>query len=320
MSAIQAQSQSQLRTVLPWPKMIDAWLTYQAEDRQAAKNTVHAYRVNIGYFKDWLDGEGLAFTHITSIDLKAYRAATRAAYSIQTTNLRLAAVRRFYAWCKLETFSGYDPAAGVENVKRKRSRNHKRDALTPAEVAAVLAAPDPDTEIGRRDLAMLTVMAYCAVRGIGLRRMKIKDVRTRGSRMTIDLISKGETEKGGEYAIIPTDQEHVIRDLLADRAEQGAAPDDPLFCSLSRRSYGGPLCASALRRIAKGYFRRCGILEPAKTTHSLRVSAITSAINAGAEPIHVQEMAGHASIETTLGYYRENERITNPVEDMIVYP
>ena len=136
MSAI-VQNQGQLRTVLPWAKMIDAWLAYQAEDRQASANTVHAYRVNVGYFKDWLDGSGLAFTHITSIDLKAYRVQTRAAYSIQTTNLRLAAVRRFYAWCKLETFAMYDPASGVENVKRKRSRFHKRDALTGLNIREV---------------------------------------------------------------------------------------------------------------------------------------------------------------------------------------
>lgn len=57
----------------------------------------------------------------------------------------------------------------------------------------------------------------------------------------------------------------------------------------------------------------------AKTTHSLRHSAITNAIRRGASPMQVQAMARHASFDTTLGYYHEVSRLDDPAEDLIHY-
>jgi integrase len=61
------------------------------------------------------------------------------------------------------------------------------------------------------------------------------------------------------------------------------------------------------------------VVNNGKTTHSLRHSAITSAIRNGATPLQVQSMARHKSFDTTMNYYHEVGRTANPAEDLINY-
>ncbi len=56
-----------------------------------------------------------------------------------------------------------------------------------------------------------------------------------------------------------------------------------------------------------------------KTSHSLRHSAVTSAIRQGTTLVQAQQMARHKSPETTMRYYHELSRTENPAEDLISY-
>jgi len=56
-----------------------------------------------------------------------------------------------------------------------------------------------------------------------------------------------------------------------------------------------------------------------KTTHSLRHTAITSAVKHDALIEKTRSMAHHSSIDTTLIYYHEADRIENPAEEYIRY-
>jgi len=196
---------------------------------------------------------------------------------------------------------------------------HKRDALTNGEVLGVLDTCDTGTLLGTRDLAMLTLFAFCGVRTIELQRADVGDLRTRGDRLTLDVQGKGHTEKDA-FVVVPRDREAPIRAWLTQRrafADHDAAA--PLFVSLSRRNRGERLSLRGIRGMVKGRYGKADVVGDAKTTHSLRHSAITSAIRGGASPMAVQAMARHASYDTTLGYYHEAGRMDNPAEDAIEY-
>ena len=89
--------------------------------------------------------------------------------------------------------------------------------------------------------------------------------------------------------------------------------------SLSRRNYGERLSSPAIRALVKERFQQAGINGARKTTHSLRHSAISTAIRNGATPTQAQAMARHANVNTTMVYYHELERTTRPAEDLIIY-
>ena len=75
----------------------------------------------------------------------------------------------------------------------------------------------------------------------------------------------------------------------------------------------------SIRRIVKRAYRLAGVRGAGKTSHSLRHSAITSAIRHGAPLPKVQSMARHASLNTTMIYYHELDRVEDPAEGYVRY-
>ena len=309
--------------------LVAEWLAYERTFNQAAPATVDTYAKGLQAFGAWLqdhnradDGTPAEVTASTVVtfrnDLHGPEGARR--YSVATVNARLVAVRRFYAFLVNTDRIPFSPAATVKGLKRANSRtSHKRDALTNGEVLGVLDTCDTGTLAGTRDLAMLTLFAFCGVRTIELQRADVGDLRTRGDRLTLDVMGKGHTEKDA-FVVLPRDQEAPVRAWLKQRrafAKHGKAA--PLFVSLSRRNRGQRLSLRGIRGMVKDHYHAAGVVGDAKTTHSLRHSAITSAIRGGASPMQVQAMARHASFDTTLGYYHEVGRVDNPAEDAIAY-
>jgi site-specific recombinase XerD len=172
---------------------------------------------------------------------------------------------------------------------------------------------------GVRDRAMLTLMAYCGLRTVEVQRANIGNLKTQSDRMLLEVQGKGRKE-ADEVVVIPVSQEHVIREWVSHRLAMGNDnPEAPLFVSLSNRSRGSRLSPRSIRHIVKERFAQAGVVGDAKTTHSLRHSAITNAIRHGAKPLQVQSMARHSSFDTTLGYYHEEARTSDPAEDYVRY-
>ena len=74
-----------------------------------------------------------------------------------------------------------------------------------------------------------------------------------------------------------------------------------------------------MRDIVKGYFDSAGVVGN-KTTHSLRHTAITNALRHGVPLTRVSKhLARHSSIDTTMVYVHEVDRMSDPVEDHIFY-
>ena len=84
-----------------------------------------------------------------------------------------------------------------------------------------------------------------------------------------------------------------------------------------QRSRWERLGTSAIRHMVKGYYQQAGIVDKRKTTHSLRHSAISKV--AKQNVMKARQVARHASIDTTMIYVHENDRLTDPGEQFIDY-
>jgi len=295
---------------------IDDWL--ESERLQGkSEATLDTYRRGFYRFTKWLAENEISSPN--SRDVAQYRADMLAAYSNQTVNLSLSAVRSFYRYLVSVGATPYSIASDVKGTKRANANQHKRSELSAGEVLDVLATcesgDDHDTPQGVRDRAILTLMAYCGLRTIEIQRANIDDLKVNG-RMVLWVWGKGHKE-ADEYVVIPREQERIIRAWLAERAKYGSDP--ALFISLSHRNCGERMTTRAIRNLVIDKYRKAGIYDDTKTTHSLRHSAITSAIRHGATPMQVQAMARHSSFNTTLGYIHEVNRLDAPAEDLIAY-
>ena len=298
------------------PDLINEWLNYEAA-RGASVATLQTYKKSIEVFRDWVIENGLQDPQIVRpSDIRVYKASLAEQYAPQTVNLRLSGVRSFFRFLVNTDRLPSNPAAEVQGMKRSKTKRHKREELTSEEVRAVLHTCKDRTPQDKRDLAILTLMAFCGLRSIEINRANIDNLKTENDRLVLEVQGKGYKE-ADEIVIIPRDQEKVIHAWIAYRKEIGQK--GPLFISLSNRTKGARLSLRAIRYIAKKRYASAGVVGDKKSTHSLRHSAITNAIRNGASPMQVQAMARHASFDTTLGYIHSVNRIDNPAEDFIRY-
>lgn len=278
--------------------------------------TVRAYLTGFDQFADWIEEEGLTWPMVSPLDIARWREHLGEEYAPQTVNLRLTAVRRFYGFLAEAGAAIANPAQGVRGVTRRGAQRHQRDELTPGEVRATLEACDDSTSAGLRDKAIISLMAYCALRAIEIQRADVGDLETKDGRPVLWVQGKGASEPD-DFVVLP---EPAERALLAWTAEghKGSEDDDPLFYSLTADK-GSRLTTRSIRRQVKRRMAAGGITNGRKSTHSLRHSAITSALRHGATPLQVQAMARHKSFDTTMAYVHELGRLEAPAEDLVSY-
>jgi integrase/recombinase XerD len=281
------------------------------EAGELAETTRQTYARGMAKFLTWSDGR-------ESVDadlIREWKAALKAAgCKPGTVNTWLAGVRAFFAWALGARRLAYNPTLGIKGASRKgTTKAHKRAALTDSEIMRVLALPDRQSLEGKRNAAILNVMAYTGARTCELQRADLGDLKTIGDRLTLAVRGKGHAE-ADELIVITTEAETALRDWLGARGDKPG----PLFLGLGNRNRGR-LSLRAMRGIVKGTYKAAGVVGSDKTTHSLRHTAITNAVKHGAPIQAVQAMARHANITTTMIYYHESERTTRPAEDFISY-
>jgi integrase/recombinase XerD len=116
------------------------------------------------------------------------------------------------------------------------------------------------------------------------------------------------TGKGGKVRPIPVDValEETIERYLADRTrrfprEDLDHPATPLFVDVRGRR----LSVDQIRYIVERIYVRAGVraqVPEGALVHALRHTFATAALEAGADVVELQELLGHASLETTRRY------------------
>ena len=148
-----------------------------------------------------------------------------------------------------------------------------------------------NTPAGIRDRAILGVLAYSACRVGELVTLQVKDFRTSGEHRVLSVFGKG-----GKERTVPLHVEGVER--LIQWIEVAGIADDrsaPLFRpAASPRGQGrdgfirSSLTTRSVEYMVKRYARQIG-LDVAVTVHSLRVTALTTARERGADTIDLQD-------------------------------
>jgi len=223
----------------------------------------------------------------------------------------LTAVRRFFEW--LESMRIYpNVAKGIKGPKRKRG--FKKDALTLDQAKLLLHSIDRDTLTGKRDFAMLNLMVRTGLRTIEIIRANREDIGRQSGEPVLFIHGKGRDSKD-ELVLLTESTLQPIRDYFL--ARKRVRDEDPLFASHSSKNWGKRLTTRSVSRIAKIRLREIDLDDTRLTAHSLRHTAITFSLLAGATPQEARAMARHSDINTTLIYAHNINRITQAPERKI---
>jgi len=269
-----------------------------------------AYKNGLDRFLSWMEGGRIEQPDRVSI-LAFKKALVEVGLSANTVNSYLVAVKRFFAY--LEGIRKYPNIA--RDVKGLRQpRKHLRESLTIDQVREVLSIINRTTERGKRDYALINLMARTGLRTIEVVRADTGDIKQEGGEALLYVQGKGRDEKD-EFVLLT---EATLKPLRVYLLAHGAvALDQPLFSSLSDRNRGGRLTTKTIRKIIKDKLREIDVDSPKLSAHSLRHFFATQSLKAGAPIIQVKEALRHSSIETTQKYIHNLERIEKGAERYI---
>ncbi len=216
--------------------------------------------------------------------------------SVRTRNTRLAAVHSLFAYAALRHPEHAAVIQRVLAIPAKRTDRKLVSFLTTDEVDTLLAAPDHDTWVGRRDHALLLVAIQTGLRVSELTSLTCADVDL-GVGAHVRCHGKGRKER---VTPLTTQACGVLRVWLAERRGD---PHDPLFAS--RR--GGPLSRDAVEllvtRHARTAAQRCpSIGTKTVSPHVLRHTCAMRLLAVGVDTSVIALWLGHEGVETTQIY------------------
>jgi integrase/recombinase XerD len=205
----------------------------------------------------------------------------------------LASVKYLFRWLVRNNYAPANPAADLDFPRL--GTQLPRNVLSVEEVEKVLAQPDLTTPYGVRDRAILETLYSTGVRRSELCSLKLYDVGfTRGTLM----IRQG---KGRKDRVVPIGQRAIAwidRYVLAVRPQLVSPPDEGfLFIAY----HGQPFNADYLGHEVRRYVEASGIGKEG-ACHLFRHTMATLMLEGGADIRYVQEMLGHAKLETTRIY------------------
>ena len=218
----------------------------------------------------------------------------------RSRNLRLTAIRSFFRYAALES---PEHSAQIQRVLAIPSKRHTRaliSFLNQQEVEALLAAPDQQTWLGRRDHVLLLLTVQTGMRlseMTGLQRCNV----ALGTGAHIRVMGKGRKERG-----IPLTKRTVA--VLKAWMQEPAVGTSGVLCPNAR---GGKLSADGMQYILKKHIssasKGCPSLADKRVTpHSLRHTMAMELLQAGVEPVMIALWLGHESVETTQIYLHAN--------------
>ena len=279
------------------PQHADRYLDFLAVERGLSPHSLAAYRRDLGLYGRFLESAGIAGPLDTAPeDLAAFvawireqRTAKDKPYAPSTVARTLVAVRGLHKFLVREGLTAHDPSTEVTGP---RPRRPLPKALTMPQTEALLAAVIGDDPVALRDRALLEILYAAGLRISELIDLDVDDVDL--SARTVRCVGKGDKER-----IVPMGRvaQRAVEAWLV-RGRPALRPTAPAML-VNRR--GGRLTRQGGWKILKKHAEAAGLGDTV-SPHTLRHSFATHLLDNGADVRVVQELLGHASVNTTQVY------------------
>jgi len=290
-----------------------------------SENSRRSYRTSLLHFLRWCRAEArvVAFSRLAVLQFKhALIAATialplgpRRLFSPATVNLRLAAVRALAQEAADSGLLEQSEAAAIRRVRgEKTSGSRIGNWLQKTQVDQVLNSVDRITLRGKRDYAILAVLFATALRRRELVELNISIIQERDGQWGFI----GLRGKGGKLRNISLPD--WVRFAITDWLQATGIVQGNVFRSISRHGKLGTqqMSEESVKLILSHYASVCG--HGTFRPHDARRTCARLCRTGNAALEDVQELLGHASIQTTERYLGKTEAYKRAITDLITEP
>ena len=281
------------------------FLAYLEFERGLSRNTLDAYRSDLGQYVAFLDGREHDALTATGDDITAFLddlaaggtapdGTERRPAAPTTVQRKAACLRSFYRHVRREGLLEADPTADVRGPRKKEQLPK---VLTRAEVAKLLAMPGRDGSaepIVLRDKAMLELMYACGLRASEATALQVGDIDLEDAMLR----ARG---KGDKERMVPVGRRAIDAVVRYVRDGRGTLVGGGSERALFVNARGGALSRQGLYKIVQRHAKSAGLADR-MSPHTLRHSFATHLLAGGCDLRTLQEMLGHADIATTQMY------------------
>lgn len=277
-------------------RIYDRYIDYLRQDRGLAKNSVLVYGPFIRDFLDSKDaGDGSLFPDaFDALTIRNHLLARSKGRSGEYVRLMAVALRSFCHFLFLRGDTPRDLYGSVPMVRKYR-QSTVPTFLTPEQEEALIVSADRSTARGRRDYAILLLLARLGLRAGEIVALELGDIHWRSGELVIH--GKGRMV---EHVPLLSDVGDALAIYLHE--DRGASASRRVFLRMwaPRVGLAGPAAIGHIVRLA---FVRAGFRPACRgAAHLFRHGLATTMIRRGASIAEIAEVLRHRSQDSTAIY------------------
>lgn len=269
------------------------YVDYLRQDRGLAEKSVLVYAPFIRAFLDSQNGgDGCVSSDaFDAMTIRNHLLARSNGRSGEYTRLMAVALRSFFHFLFLRGYTSRDLSDSVPTVRTWRQSSLPA-FLTPEQEEAILESTDRSTPCGRRDYAILLLLARLGLRANEISSLELGDIRWRSGELVVH--GKGRVV---EHLPLPSDVGEALATYLHE--DRGASASRRVFLRMwaPRIGFTGPSAITCIVRLA---FARAGFRPACRgAAHLFRHGLATTMIRHGASMAEIAEVLRHRSQDST---------------------
>jgi integrase/recombinase XerC len=281
---------------------LEQFLQHLRYERNVSDHTLRNYSSDLDQFRDFLSScsklSDAALAEIDHLTIREWMASLHADNKKKTSIARkLASLRTFFQFLIREGVQENNPAKLVATPKIERKLPTH---LSMEDAVRFIETPDLNTDLGRRDRAILEFLYATGMRVGELVNLNLRDidfrekmVRVTGKRKKQRILPFGEpAAQAVMYYLTETRPVFLNNCPPAERDEQA------VFLNYQ----GTRITTRSVGRMVDKYIRLCAEINRGISPHSMRHSFATHLLDSGADLRDIQELLGHARLSTTQIY------------------
>lgn len=279
------------------------FLDYLKYELNYSDNTIKSYKQDIDCFQNFIfEGK----VDLGDVDKNIIRAFMQYRFenityrgkpeSARTIKRRICALRRYYNYLVKKEYVQNNPFLGISSLK---THNKLPDVLYESQMNEILKKnKEREDELASRDQALLELMYSSGMRCSEVINLKVGDIDFQSR--TIRVIGKGNKER---FVPFSNDAKNAIINYSKTLRPNLMAKNKERTMYLFLNSRGQKLSNRGLEYILDEIVKKIGLnlgfeIHP----HVLRHTFATRLLSNGADLRTIQELLGHASINTTQIY------------------
>jgi integrase/recombinase XerC len=279
---------------------LNQFLQHLKYERNVSPHTLRNYTSDLDQFKEYLfkieKRSDIPVKEIDRLTIREWMAGLHNDHKKTSIARKLASLRTFFQFLVREGVLETNPAKLVATPRIERKLpNH----LSMEDAVRFIETPDTNTDLGRRDRAIIEFLYATGIRVGELVNIDLKDIDFREKLVRV-------TGKRKKQRIVPFGEPalqalmHYLeetRPVFLNNCPPAERDNTAVFLNYQ----GTRITTRSVGRMIDKYIKQCADIHNI-SPHSLRHSFATHLLDSGADLRDIQELLGHARLSTTQIY------------------